>query len=309
MTSNNIYTILSSKPHNEHYLKRYWKFIQGCQYSNNGLNSYTENHHICPKSSDLFPEYNSFIDHPWNRVSLSDRQHFIAHWMLWKAYGGRQTFAFISMCHNMNPKQMSRDKKIINSKTYAVLKTDSRNLMSISKRGRASYKDAKGNTITCSTSDPRVISGELISTTLGRKCKPRTNESRLKTKEALKSYFAANINESRTRNIYFLELRITIPFHSNLVVYYLDQGWSLRETPEHRSFVTISYNISRGKLNKSTKDKIGIANKGKTKNSIWATDGVVEIKLPQSTPIPDGFIRGRLKKSKNVNPHTLTSQQ
>jgi hypothetical protein len=45
MSSDNIYIILSSKPNNEHYLKRYYKFILLCTLANKNLSKcdYTEN--------------------------------------------------------------------------------------------------------------------------------------------------------------------------------------------------------------------------------------------------------------------------
>ncbi len=86
--------ILPTKPHNVHYLKRYILFIRSCQGQNEG-----EKHHICPKSLDLFPEYKSFIKHPWNKVLLTLRQHFVAHFMLAKAFGGKQELAFKLMCN------------------------------------------------------------------------------------------------------------------------------------------------------------------------------------------------------------------
>lgn len=39
MTSNDIYSILESKPHNPHYLKRYFKFIVSCT----GMKNTSEN--------------------------------------------------------------------------------------------------------------------------------------------------------------------------------------------------------------------------------------------------------------------------
>ena len=62
-----IHYILSSKPHNSHYLKRYIKFIQACQHKNINYGGYTEKHHICPKADDMFPEYANF---PKNRLRL-----------------------------------------------------------------------------------------------------------------------------------------------------------------------------------------------------------------------------------------------
>lgn len=90
MTSDDIYALLATKPHNPHYLKRYIKFIFSCT---NQPDEYTENHHICPKSPDLFPEYKSFSKNPWNKAVLTARQHFIAHRLLAKAYGNSQIAA------------------------------------------------------------------------------------------------------------------------------------------------------------------------------------------------------------------------
>ena len=90
-----IYTLLQSKPHNPHYLHRYIRFI------NSISETVGEQHHILPKSSDLFPEYESFEQHPWNCKLLSLRQHYIAHLLLWKAYGGKQTIAFVLMSNRV----------------------------------------------------------------------------------------------------------------------------------------------------------------------------------------------------------------
>lgn len=123
MTSTDIYAILESKPHNPHYLKRYWKFIQSCD----TIAGYSEKHHICPKAKDLFPEYASFKEHAWNGIRLTARQHFIAHWMLWKAYKSYSTNkAFLWMC-NCIDKENSDTKRInirITSTTYEKAKIE-----------------------------------------------------------------------------------------------------------------------------------------------------------------------------------------
>lgn len=87
----NFESILKSKKHNSHYTNRYIKFIYYCKNKNceNGItkqNFYMESHHICPASKHMFPEYSSFKNHPWNKIDLTARQHFIAHWLLWKSY-------------------------------------------------------------------------------------------------------------------------------------------------------------------------------------------------------------------------------
>jgi hypothetical protein len=116
MTSTDIYTILSSKPHNPHYLKRYIKFIECCQISNILFEGYVEKHHICPKAKDLFPEYKDFKKYRWNRVDLSGKQHFVAHRILAKAYLTRSMLtAFGLMITNGNNKGNYEKHKIAQS--------------------------------------------------------------------------------------------------------------------------------------------------------------------------------------------------
>ena len=81
-----IYSILSSKPHNPHYLSRYITFIHKCQQNNVYYDGYIENHHICPKAEDMFPEYKDFRKHSWNKAALTGRQHLIAHLILCKTF-------------------------------------------------------------------------------------------------------------------------------------------------------------------------------------------------------------------------------
>ena len=89
-----IYILLSSKTHNKHYLDRYLKFISSRNLRSIPADIYTENHHICPKAKDMFPEYKNLKEFKWNSIILTAREHFIAHWMLWKAFGGSQVHAF-----------------------------------------------------------------------------------------------------------------------------------------------------------------------------------------------------------------------
>lgn len=103
-----IYEVLSDKPHCPRHLARYVQFISS-RVPTNGI---VEKHHICPRAKDLFPQYASFKDHPWNRIDLSPREHFIAHLLLWKAFGGSQTSAISIMA--------ARTKKI--SKLYEAAK-------------------------------------------------------------------------------------------------------------------------------------------------------------------------------------------
>lgn len=101
----NIYQLLESKPHNKHHLSRYFAFINWCKATNKGVTGvHLEHHHICPKAKDLFPQYKNLYKNKWNKVSLTVRQHVLAHVMLWKAYGGSQSLALDYMLDFYNSK-------------------------------------------------------------------------------------------------------------------------------------------------------------------------------------------------------------
>lgn len=91
---------------NPRYLSRYLKFIQTrpgkrVKYS-------THLHHILPKAKDFYPEYKDLKEHSWNGVHLTPREHFIAHYLLHKAFPGTsQTLAFYNMA-NIAGKRNSR---------------------------------------------------------------------------------------------------------------------------------------------------------------------------------------------------------
>lgn len=88
-----IFEVLKTKPHNIHYLNRYHKFILACS-NLSDINDQTENHHICPRAADMFPQFSSFKEHSWNKIKLTHRQHYIAHLLLFKCYGKSQAVAF-----------------------------------------------------------------------------------------------------------------------------------------------------------------------------------------------------------------------
>ena len=116
--------ILKTKPHNEFYLDRYIKFIYYCIEKNKDLKSdtYTEIHHICPQAKSLFIEYKNLKLNTWNKIILTGRQHFLAHWMLWKAYGNTMSYAFFAMKRKSKHQQNRYFK--INAKIYEQLKLE-----------------------------------------------------------------------------------------------------------------------------------------------------------------------------------------
>jgi len=118
-----IQTILASKPHNPHYLKRYLSFIEGCREKNSGYKGYAENHHICPKAKTMFPEYKCFRKNPWNRAVLTARQHYIAHILLARAYGGAMWIALDRMTQFSKDHDNNRNY-FISSKIYERIRKE-----------------------------------------------------------------------------------------------------------------------------------------------------------------------------------------
>lgn len=74
---------------------------------------YYENHHIIPKSMGGTNDRE-------NIIRLTAREHFIAHWLLWRIHKNRQMgFAFSKMCQYTEDQQRL---KILSSRQYAEIK-------------------------------------------------------------------------------------------------------------------------------------------------------------------------------------------
>ena len=91
----------------ERWLLRYINFIDRFNFENG------HKHHILPQS--LFPEFKDLKKHKFNCKILSFRAHFIAHYILSKAIGGKMLFAFNRMCN-------TKEKLKINSILYSEFK-------------------------------------------------------------------------------------------------------------------------------------------------------------------------------------------
>lgn len=220
--SEHIYTILASKKHNPHFLKRYVKFIDACLAKNQNLSSdvYVEQHHICPKDKDLFPEFKSFKTYPWNKAVLTARQHYIAHQMLMKAYGGGQIYAFVAM-NKQSRKSSNQTERYRKPNSTFYAKKANNEWMSESRKGKAAYVDENGETFYVRTDDPRVSLGELKSMTKGRVHKKYTPEER----KARKRLFQEKVkNVPKFGNIYFLEFKLKVDKRSEKFIELLEQG-------------------------------------------------------------------------------------
>jgi hypothetical protein len=250
MDKNDIRNKATHKVKNTHYFERYIRLLDLFSNRNESLpeGSYTESHHILPKANDMFPEYEDFKEHPWNEINLTARQHFIAHWILWKAFQGSQGFAFKCFIDQVECKNNQRQNLKVTSRVYEELKLQSSSFMSEYMKGKAAYYDKEGNAVHCRTDDPRVLSGELVSTSKGRKYKPRTEEQRLRTSKALLRFHKNKENQPDVSFYRGIE-KVMVPKYSDDYYYYMESNeWTTKCPPERSSFTTAEYNRTRDKV-------------------------------------------------------------
>jgi len=264
MTSEDIYSILASKPHNPHYLKRYLKFIESCTHTDG---EYTENHHICPKAKDLFPEYGSFRKYPWNKKKLTARQHIIAHIMLWKAYGGSQTRAIQSMLDHFNSETcLYLSKRIIptavKNRYLSLLREEKSKLTSLQHKGKSTFKDSDGNKYYLPVDDPLIKELNLVGNNTGHKFSEESKHN------------LRNCNrKTSTVYLYFLDCKTKVRYNSDPEKYeqLLAQGWLPYYTKDDLDYIKIL------QYKKSSKK-----HKGRTRYSL--PDGTYYARLPKDHP-------------------------
>lgn len=178
-----IYNHLYRISHNRHHLSRYISFIE--RFDDTG----DVRHHIAPQA--MFPE----LKHADGNIAcLSDRAHFIAHLLLWKAYNNESmTYAAWCMYHQNGERitstqyeQLQKEAGALiskNNKRYVAVRDPSGTTKKITRqeyndnpdkyvgvtKGMTVYKDGRGNVIHTSVDDPRVLSGELVGVMKGRR--------------------------------------------------------------------------------------------------------------------------------------------
>jgi hypothetical protein len=133
---------------NYHYKNRYDKFITTIKNSGRAVIGYSEVHHIQPKCLKGMNESSNLIE-------LSLREHFLAHWLLWKAYPDYLPLAsaFLQM-NNKNPRiEQKGFQGRITSKTYMKLKTEVYETLSAFNTDKVYVKDENGVSICLSRNE------------------------------------------------------------------------------------------------------------------------------------------------------------
>lgn len=184
---------------NKHYIDRYYKFINSRKPY---VELYKESHHIKPRSL-------GGSDNEDNIISLSPREHYIAHWMLARAYGGPMWYAFWMMnTEYRNGTSPKRGRNGINSRAYEEARIQCSKMVSermkdhvvvydkqnkeyttipkeeyynhkdryeTTSKGKAVYK-LNGELVMLPTNAPEVLTGEAVHYRVGYKHSEKTKE-------------------------------------------------------------------------------------------------------------------------------------
>lgn len=311
-----ILDVMNTKTNNNHYLVRYIVFIQSCMNTNDYTKGRYEEHHICPKAKDMFPQYSSFKKNPWNMAKLTPRQHFIAHWILAKAY----------------PNIYS------NQAALSLIKKDYENRYLIGRlnKGKATVVDANGNRFSVSVKDPRYISGELTGVHKNTKWITNgTDNKHIKVGESIPVDWYLGLTKKDTKYIYInngeLTKQLTLPasipegwVKGRLVNNKTKQIWinngvtnqkldMTLEIPEgwYKGKYGFASNEGKVYINDGSNNKLidpstgipngwvrGILRTNLIKGSIRITDGIINKYIPKDSTIPEGWRRGMTKKTK-----------
>jgi len=97
------------------HVDRYFIFIELRQYRILPKEEYTEKHHIWPVA---FGASRSYSKESWNIIELTAREHYIAHLLLWKAFGGKMANAFCVLANK------TRECAGLTSRQYEQLKLE-----------------------------------------------------------------------------------------------------------------------------------------------------------------------------------------
>lgn len=152
-------------------------------------------HHVLPKS--VFPEYRT---EKWNLVTLTPREHFIAHLLLWRGTEWKEMQQAMWL---MNNDSSTHGNKRLTGRQYQILQEQIRPIyseyMSKCMKGKVLCLDHFGEKHWVDVDDPRIKTGELFSyqimnpvSTVGRYVVIPPKETIIK--QGLKSVYDANGN-------------------------------------------------------------------------------------------------------------------
>ena len=118
---------------------------------NRVINTYTERHHIVPRSL-------GGLDDKQNLVDLTAREHFICHWLLTKMHTGEARSKMVNALYMMQGKNKHQDRYStkITSRVYKVLREEYAEYISKLNTGRVQPQEEKNKQIKAMTGRSRA---------------------------------------------------------------------------------------------------------------------------------------------------------
>jgi len=167
------------------YTKWYYSIIEKAKLNNNS-NSYTERHHIIPRS---FGGNNSKN----NLVYLSAREHFICHLLLTKMTNGNNRHKMLHAFMLMKG-QNSEQKRYMNNRLYENIKKDFGEMIRNKKLGTTQTQETKDKIRKALLGKPSYITAEgrksISEKAKSRIQKPRSDEYRKTMSLAMKKSYS-----------------------------------------------------------------------------------------------------------------------
>lgn len=97
------------------------EYVEFCLNNIEESNIYVENHHILPKC--IYPEFSNLKENPWNSVSLSYENHYIAHSIIMDAFKSTKLIYGWSLMNGCAGKFLGKKpKELIGPDLYSTLK-------------------------------------------------------------------------------------------------------------------------------------------------------------------------------------------
>lgn len=269
-------------------LNRYIKFIDSRPIREK-IKFKTAHHHKTPKSLN-----GSNIKE--NIICLTHREHYIAHMILWKAFGGKMSYVFFMM-HNFKKNKYGSG---LTSKQYTTLKKEAALRISSLQKGQTPWNKNRKQ-----TSAERKQVKEALNrngTSYGRKGvwpeerKEQARQTREENETQIKDYKYSE-ESKRKRKERMIERGTTDG---------VKKGYKHSEEVKQKAQLTRKKNGTCRKGVPWTEEQKKKQRNTRKKNNHgigtfkWITDELIDLKTDINEVIPRGFRRGRKKINKVV---------
>ncbi len=310
-------------------IDRYINFVT----SGNITNTFTEKHHILPKS--IFPMYKDFTIHKWNLSNLPLRNHFIAHIMLHYIFGGKMTYALYHMLgqrYDYYKKCDNHLDELIISNTYKSKYYEEAKIQYLNERkGFGTWKDENNKNYFLHRDDPLIkelglvwiMTGykqteEQIKYGVSRRNKGRGTKlkvyfmtySKYIFKDEYDTYRYMGWSTYRSfediidvnnhyENIKYNGGKATSEKYKGQKLYYdidgLCYGYMFEDDEQIKQYSLITTKNSE-KQKQQRKRRTESAKLSNTGTTVY-NNGIIQLKFKDNAIIPDGFVKGGLPRN------------